>query len=190
MRRALQLSLNVPAVAVLGKVGVEPAERAAHRSRCRARAAEERGARSRDGARRRRCQAHRSGDALCRRWPGRASAIALERTSGRRCHTVHGDCSILLQRGTSATFCIGAPPPDNAPHGRIAFKTGTSYGYRDAWAIGFDGTHDDRCLGRARPDGAPVPGPLRPRVCGADLVRCLCPFRFHSRAVTAGAERH
>ncbi|MEN3930074.1 penicillin-binding protein 1C [Microvirga sp. W0021] len=32
----------------------------------------------------------------------------------------------------------GAPPPENALAGRIAFKTGTSYGYRDAWAIGYD----------------------------------------------------
>ncbi|MBL8587258.1 MAG: penicillin-binding protein 1C, partial [Methylobacteriaceae bacterium] len=32
----------------------------------------------------------------------------------------------------------GAPPPANAVGGRIAYKTGTSYGYRDAIAIGFD----------------------------------------------------
>jgi penicillin-binding protein 1C len=52
---------------------------------------------------------------------------------------------------------IGAPPPENAPHGRIAFKTGTSYGYRDAWAVGFDGR---MTIGTwvGRPDGAPVPG--------------------------------
>jgi penicillin-binding protein 1C len=52
---------------------------------------------------------------------------------------------------------IGAPPPDNAPPGRIAFKTGTSYGYRDAWAVGFDGR---MTIGVwvGRPDGAPVPG--------------------------------
>ncbi len=52
---------------------------------------------------------------------------------------------------------FGTPPPDNAPHGRIAFKTGTSYGYRDAWAVGFDGK---RTIGVwvGRPDGAPVPG--------------------------------
>ena len=52
---------------------------------------------------------------------------------------------------------IGAPPPDNAPPGRIAFKTGTSYGFRDAWAVGFDGR---LTIGVwvGRPDGAPVPG--------------------------------
>jgi penicillin-binding protein 1C len=52
---------------------------------------------------------------------------------------------------------IGTPPPENAPHNRIAFKTGTSYGYRDAWSAGFDGR---MTIGVwvGRPDGAPVPG--------------------------------
>jgi penicillin-binding protein 1C len=52
---------------------------------------------------------------------------------------------------------LGTPPPENAAGGRIAFKTGTSYGYRDAWAVGFDGK---RTVGVwvGRPDGAPVPG--------------------------------
>jgi penicillin-binding protein 1C len=52
---------------------------------------------------------------------------------------------------------IGAPPPDNAAAHRIAFKTGTSYGYRDAWAVGFDGRHTIG-VWVGRPDGAPVPG--------------------------------
>jgi penicillin-binding protein 1C len=52
---------------------------------------------------------------------------------------------------------IGTPPPENAAHNRIAFKTGTSYGYRDAWSVGFDGR---MTIGVwvGRPDGAPVPG--------------------------------
>ncbi len=49
------------------------------------------------------------------------------------------------------------PPPLNGSAGRIAFKTGTSYGYRDGWAIGYDGrTVIGVWVGR--PDGAPVPG--------------------------------
>lgn len=48
-------------------------------------------------------------------------------------------------------------PPNNGAPGRIAYKTGTSYGYRDAWAIGFDGgTVIGVWVGR--PDNAPVPG--------------------------------
>src|SRR5712671_1658196 len=52
---------------------------------------------------------------------------------------------------------IGTPPPENGVHNRIAFKTGTSYGYRDAWSVGFDGR---MTIGVwvGRPDGAPVPG--------------------------------
>jgi penicillin-binding protein 1C len=52
---------------------------------------------------------------------------------------------------------IGTPPPENAVGGRIAFKTGTSYGYRDAWSVGFDGKRTI-AVWVGRPDGAPVPG--------------------------------
>jgi len=63
---------------------------------------------------------------------------------------------------------IGTPPPESAMPGRIAFKTGTSYGYRDAWSIGFDGK---RTIGVwvGRPDGAPVPG-LIGRVAAAPIL--------------------
>ncbi len=56
-----------------------------------------------------------------------------------------------------ADILAGTPPPANAARHRIAFKTGTSYGYRDAWAVGFDGSH---VIGVwvGRPDGAAVPG--------------------------------
>lgn len=51
----------------------------------------------------------------------------------------------------------GTPPPENGLLNRIAFKTGTSYGYRDAWAAGFDGRHAVAVwVGRA--DGQPMPG--------------------------------
>ena len=52
---------------------------------------------------------------------------------------------------------LGTPPPENGVPNRIAFKTGTSYGYRDAWSVGFDGR---MTIGVwvGRPDGAPAPG--------------------------------
>jgi penicillin-binding protein 1C len=56
-----------------------------------------------------------------------------------------------------ANVLIGTPPPQNGVGGRIAFKTGTSYGYRDAWSVGFDG-HMTIGVWVGRPDGAPVPG--------------------------------
>ncbi len=50
-----------------------------------------------------------------------------------------------------------APPPDHAVGGRIAYKTGTSYGHRDAWAVGFDGRHTIGVwVGRA--DATATPG--------------------------------
>ncbi|MFU8887961.1 MAG: penicillin-binding protein 1C [Trueperaceae bacterium] len=47
--------------------------------------------------------------------------------------------------------------PAGLPDWPIAFKTGTSYGQRDAWTLAFDGAHVVGVwVGRA--DGAPVPG--------------------------------
>lgn len=58
----------------------------------------------------------------------------------------------------------GLAPPPGAPSNRLAYKTGTSYGNRDAWAIGFDGRHVIGVwMGRA--DGTPVPGAF-----GADVA--------------------
>jgi penicillin-binding protein 1C len=51
----------------------------------------------------------------------------------------------------------GIPNPAGTRPARIAWKTGTSYGYRDAWAIGYDGRH---VIGvwAGRADNASVPG--------------------------------
>ncbi|MCD9147383.1 penicillin-binding protein 1C [Pseudophaeobacter flagellatus] len=58
-------------------------------------------------------------------------------------------------------------PPAGARAGVLAYKTGTSYGHRDAWAIGWDGRHVIGVwLGRA--DGTPVPGAF-----GGDLAAPL-----------------
>ncbi|WP_136683689.1 penicillin-binding protein 1C [Falsirhodobacter xinxiangensis] len=63
-----------------------------------------------------------------------------------------------------AQILSGLAPPPGQPANRLAYKTGTSYGNRDAWAIGFDGRHVIGVwMGRA--DGTPVPGAF-----GADLA--------------------
>ncbi|MCC8987002.1 MAG: penicillin-binding protein 1C [Candidatus Contendobacter sp.] len=63
-----------------------------------------------------------------------------------------------------ADILRSAPPPQNVltPNSlawprAIAYKTGTSYGFRDAWALGFD---PDYTVGVwvGRPDGSPSPG--------------------------------
>ncbi|MFN3659004.1 MAG: penicillin-binding protein 1C [Pseudolabrys sp.] len=155
IRKALQLSLNVPAIAVLGKVGV-----------------------SRLSARLRQVGAGLvlpKGEA-----PGLAMGlggvgVTLSDLTMLYAGLARGGAALPLtaRAGEAAdnprrlldpvaawyvgNVLLGAPPPDNAPHGRIAFKTGTSYGYRDAWAVGFDGrTTIGVWVGRA--DGTPVPG--------------------------------
>ena len=103
VRKALQMSLNVPAVALLNAI---------HASRLTARladaggalrAAERRGAGARDGARRRRRDAHRSHHALCgpraRRQHGRADRAARRARRRRR----RAGCSIRSPPGMSAT---------------------------------------------------------------------------------------
>jgi penicillin-binding protein 1C len=63
-----------------------------------------------------------------------------------------------------ADILAGLAPPPGSPANRLAYKTGTSYGHRDAWAIGFDGHHVIGVwMGRA--DGTPVPGAF-----GGDLA--------------------
>ncbi len=54
------------------------------------------------------------------------------------------------------------PPPGMLPaevkRGRqLAFKTGTSYGFRDAWAVGYD-SDVTIAVWAGRPDGTPLPG--------------------------------
>ncbi len=70
-----------------------------------------------------------------------------------------GGNPVLLQGAAwqVADILSATPPPESAALNQIAYKTGTSYGYRDAWAIGFDGQH---VIGvwLGRPDAASVPG--------------------------------
>lgn len=61
-----------------------------------------------------------------------------------------------------------APPPLNAKAGRFAYKTGTSYGYRDAWAVGYDGKYVI-AVWVGRPDGASTPG-LSGRTAAAPIL--------------------
>lgn len=54
------------------------------------------------------------------------------------------------------------PPPGMLPAEvrqgrRLAFKTGTSYGFRDAWAVGYD-PQVTIAVWAGRPDGTPLPG--------------------------------
>jgi penicillin-binding protein 1C len=155
VRRALQLSLNVPAVAVLDAVGA---------SRLAARLG---------GAGASLILPRREAPGLALGLGGvgvRLTDLTMLYTGFPRLGTV----APLVERlgaeplpprrllepsaaWSVANVLIGTPPPEHAAGGRIAYKTGTSYGYRDAWAVGFDGK---RTIGvwAGRPDGAPVVG--------------------------------
>ncbi|HEX3883831.1 MAG TPA: penicillin-binding protein 1C [Stellaceae bacterium] len=65
------------------------------------------------------------------------------------------------------------PPPGMLPDEtkasrKLAYKTGTSYGYRDAWAVGYDGAVTI-AVWAGRPDGTPMPG-RSGRVTAAPIV--------------------
>jgi penicillin-binding protein 1C len=154
VRKALQLSLNVPAIAVLDRLGT---------SRLAARLAQA-------GAHLVLPQNEAPGLAM---GLGGVGITLEDLTMLYHGLAAGGIAAPLRERATEeagarrlidpvaawyvGNILFGAPPPDNAPHGRIAFKTGTSYGYRDAWAVGFDGR---MTIGVwvGRPDGAPVAG--------------------------------
>ncbi len=145
-RRALQLSLNVPAVALMEAVG--PARFVAH---LRAAGADLRlpreAAPGLPVAWAARPHPHRPRPALCRPRPRGADAAPVE------AKRIAGDVAAWYV----ADILRGTPPPDNALPNRIAYKTGTSFGYRDAWAVGFD-RRVTIAVWVGRRDGAAVPG--------------------------------
>ena len=59
-------------------------------------------------------------------------------------------------------------PPANAKPGQLCYKTGTSYGLRDAWSVGFDGRYTI-AVWVGRPDAAATPG-LSGRASAAPLL--------------------
>ena len=93
---------------------------------------------------------------------GPASHLAAERLAGRH----------RLLSPVAAWYVTDilkdSPPPPGAIGGRIAYKTGTSYGYRDAYAIGFDGAHTI-AVWVGRPDSAATAG-LTGRTAAAPLL--------------------
>ncbi|EIJ33281.1 penicillin-binding protein 1C [Thiothrix nivea] len=68
-----------------------------------------------------------------------------------------------------------SPPEGSVNHAGIAWKTGTSYGFRDAWAVGVS---DAYTVGvwTGRPDGTPLPGRFGAYAAGPilfDIFRAL-----------------
>lgn len=72
------------------------------------------------------------------------------------------------------------PPPDGMTGGRFSYKTGTSYGFRDAWALGFT-RETTIAVWVGRPDNAATPG-LTGRSAAAPLL-----FEAFARLGAGGA---
>ena len=100
------------------------------------------------------------------------------------------DAPALLQPAAAwyvTDILRGAPVPASATPGAIAFKTGTSYGFRDAWAAGFDGEYTV-AVWVGRPDASSVPGLVGLRVAAPvlfELFAALGPHRAPFSAAPA-----
>ncbi len=86
-----------------------------------------------------------------------------------------------------ADILRGAPAPANVTPGAVAFKTGTSYGFRDAWAAGFDGEHTV-AVWAGRADASSVPGLVGLEGGGSGAFRAVrrhwaAPRAFRERAI-------
>ena len=165
-RRALQLSLNVPAVDLLEVVG-------AARFVARLRAAGARIELPRDTAPGLPVALGGLGITLtdtARLFSGLARGGSVPNLLHRLGETATADTRIAEPVAASyvADILRGAPPPENAIPNRIAYKTGTSFGYRDAVAVGFD-RRVTIAVWVGRPDGNAVPG-LVGRVVAAPIL--------------------
>lgn len=97
-------------------------------------------------------------------------AVALRATPGR---AEHGARIVSPAAAWQAGHILaGLAPPPGAPQRRVAWKTGTSYGHRDAWAVGYDGRHV-AAVWIGRPDGTPVPGAFGAELAAPVLFRAL-----------------
>ena len=91
--------------------------------------------------------------------------------------------------GERATRYVGdilrhTPRPGNEQSlGHIAFKTGTSYGHRDAWALGF-GDHYAVGVWTGRVDGTPVAGSTGIAMAAPLLFSVFASLEPHSRFKT------
>ncbi|MDJ1159095.1 penicillin-binding protein 1C [Chelatococcus sp. SYSU_G07232] len=184
-RRALQLSLNVPAVALLAEVGPP-------RLLARLRGAGADIVLPREGA---------PGLAvglgglgirltdLARLYAGLARGGGVPDLVRRQGETGARPAARARIADPVAAWYVadilkGAPAPVNALPGRIAFKTGTSYGYRDAWAAGFD-RRTTVAVWLGRPDGAAVPGLVARSVAAPMLFEAFARLGEEPEAIPA-----
>jgi penicillin-binding protein 1C len=166
VREALEMSLNVPAIRLLEAVG--PTRLVARLKRAGAEPVLPRG--DRPGLPIGLGGVGLSLDQLVTLFAGLAEGgapVALTRVPGST-RIARGEFLDSRAAWQVADIIAGTPPPAGHASSGFAYKTGTSYGYRDAWAVGFDGRH---VIGvwAGRPNGAPVPG-LSGRLTAAPIL--------------------
>ncbi len=163
LRRALQLSLNIPAVKLLDAIG--PARLVARLRQGGAHPALPEG--GRPGLAVALGGIGLSLDDLVQIYGGLANGGRTIRLHGLKTGAGMPPEKMLVSPEAAwqiGNILSGLAPPAGAPANGLAYKTGTSYGNRDAWAIGYDGRHVAGVwMGRA--DGTAVPGAF-----GADLA--------------------
>ena len=157
-RKALQMSLNLPAIEVLADVGPASFLARLHGAGAEIALPKETPIGLAIGLGGLGISLDRYRAALCRpraRRRGAGADRAARRRPARR--SGRGASPIPSPPTMSRTSCAARRRPPMRLSGRIAFKTGTSYGFRDALAIGFDrGTTIAVWVGR--PDNGPTPG--------------------------------
>ncbi|MBO6860871.1 MAG: penicillin-binding protein 1C [Roseibium sp.] len=160
LREALQLSLNTPAVKLLEAVG--PARLIARLKRAGANPVMEKGiapglAISLGGLGMTLRDLTQAYAAMAR--GGEPVALSVCRKDCEEGTTPVSSARVLSEKASWMVGDIlsGLPQPQSAETHHVAYKTGTAYGYRDAWAVGYDGRHVV-AIWSGRPDGTPVPG--------------------------------
>jgi len=198
LREALQLSLNTPAVQLLETVG--PARLLAHLRRAGVRPVLDKSkpaglAVSLGGLGLTLSDLAQAYAALAQ--GGETVELAGCRDSCSSEPGLSAGRRVLTEKSAAmvSDILIGMPQTRSAETHHIAYKTGTSYGYRDAWAVGYDGRFV-AAVWVGRPDGSPVPGQTGQRTAVPilhEVFQTLGPRRepvgAHSDAVSALLER-
>ena len=157
-RKALQMSLNLPAIELLADVGPATFLARLHGAGAEIALPKDTPIGLAIGLGGLGHFAHRRRAPL-RGLRARRRSAGVDRAARRRRadHRRRAASPIRSRPGTSPTSCAARRRRPMRCRGRIAFKTGTSYGFRDALAVGFDrGTTIAVWVGR--PDNGPTPG--------------------------------
>ena len=188
VRRALQLSLNMPAVTLMEKIGTTRFVARLEQAGAPLAFPPSRSARPCHGTGRCGRKPERPRWALYARLARFGTTLPLvEQMPGRTSKPAP------TARSSSAWYIgnilLGTPPPENAAGGRIAFKTGTWYGLSGRLGSRFRWQAHHRGMGwQAGWSTRPWAHWTQRR--GAHSVRCVCPHRKNGCSLAGAARGH